>query len=73
MAQPFTGDPKPFAQEWVKWSRGGKETFPGPLDIGSPHTMVPKSISETLIWSTVRLREHKNVSADKIIKVEMFK
>lgn len=28
-------DPKPFAEEWVKWSGSGEEKFPGFLDTGA--------------------------------------
>lgn len=36
LAPPLTGDPKPFAQEWLKWSGSGKDKFPGVLDTGAP-------------------------------------
>lgn len=73
MTQPLTWDPKPFAQKWIKWSAGKKETFPGLPDTGAPDTMVPKPIGEAQVQATIRLTEHKNVSMDRIVKVVMFK
>lgn len=35
-------------------------------------TLVPKPISEALMWATIRLKEHKNARAD-VMKVGMFK
>lgn len=69
MAGPLTGNPKPFAHEWVKWSGSAKEKFPRLLDIGAPHVTAPKLIGEGLAQATIRLREENNVRAHKTIPI----
>lgn len=72
MAWPLTGNSKPFAEEWLKWPGVGEEKFPGFLNMGVPHNVIPKPTGEALIWATVRLRWPKTVIVDRIMKDRIF-
>lgn len=73
MTWPLTGDPKPFAQEWLKWSGGEEEKVPGLLDMVVPHNVVPKPTGEAMIWATIRLRLPKTLMVGRIMKDRMLK
>lgn len=40
--------------------------------MGGPLTMVPTSIGKVLTWGIIRLREHKNLRVDRLMKVGML-
>lgn len=61
-----------YIHEWVKLS-GGEEKLPGLLDKETTSTVVSKPTVEALTWTTMRLREYKNVNVDRIMKVGIFK
>lgn len=47
--------------------------FPGIIKICTLCTVVPKLTGEALTWVVIRLKEHKNVRVNKVMKVGMFK
>lgn len=73
MACPLTGDPKPLAQEWVKWSGSGENKSAGLLDTEVPQTVVPKPTGGALTHPTTTWTECQHVMVDGIVKVGMFK
>lgn len=61
-----TRDPKPFAYERVKWSWSREEKFLGLPDMGASHSIIPKLVGEALTGSSIKLREYRNLRANKI-------
>lgn len=72
LAQLSVGEPTTYVHEWVKLS-GDEEKLPGLLDKEITSTAVSKPTVEVLTWTTMRLREYKNVNVDRIMKVGIFK
>lgn len=78
LALSLTRDPKPFVYQRVKRSWGREEKFLGIPDTGASHTIISKLVGEALTGSSIKLREYRNVRANKIkmevwVKIGMFK
>lgn len=71
MALPPAGDPKPFAHSGEN-GQGWRGEVLGLLDKRAPHTVIPKPIGEAMTQATIRLREHKIVRIDRIMKAGVF-
>lgn len=59
MAQHSTGDTRPYAKEYVKWSGSPREKFLGPLVMRVPCTVVPKPTGEVIVRTKIKLGEQR--------------